>query len=146
MNILLLGSGGREHALAWKLASSPLTDRLICAPGNETEALRSKGVEVIEVRAGNDRRPDLAAVAQELGQRGLTRVMVEGGAEVAAALMAAGLVDRLSLYRAGKILGGDSRSAVAALGLEKVDFAPRFSLRSSRVVGGDTLETWHRGA
>src|SRR6202042_2236169 len=34
MNILLLGSGGREHALAWKLAASPLSDRLICAPGN----------------------------------------------------------------------------------------------------------------
>jgi phosphoribosylamine---glycine ligase len=34
MNILLLGSGGREHALAWKMASSPLTDRLYCAPGN----------------------------------------------------------------------------------------------------------------
>ena len=34
MNILLLGSGGREHALAWKMAASPLTDRLICAPGN----------------------------------------------------------------------------------------------------------------
>src|SRR5580704_7236509 len=34
MNILLLGSGGREHALAWKMASSPLVDRLICAPGN----------------------------------------------------------------------------------------------------------------
>ena len=34
MNILILGSGGREHALAWKLAASPLTDRLFCAPGN----------------------------------------------------------------------------------------------------------------
>ena len=34
MNILLLGSGGREHALAWKMAASPLIDRLICAPGN----------------------------------------------------------------------------------------------------------------
>jgi phosphoribosylamine---glycine ligase len=34
MNILLLGSGGREHALAWKIAASPLTDKLICAPGN----------------------------------------------------------------------------------------------------------------
>jgi phosphoribosylamine---glycine ligase len=34
VNILLLGSGGREHALAWKIAASPLTDRLICAPGN----------------------------------------------------------------------------------------------------------------
>jgi phosphoribosylamine---glycine ligase len=34
MNILLLGSGGREHALAWKMATSPLVDHLYCAPGN----------------------------------------------------------------------------------------------------------------
>jgi phosphoribosylamine--glycine ligase len=34
MNILLLGSGGREHALAWKMAASPLIDKLYCAPGN----------------------------------------------------------------------------------------------------------------
>jgi len=34
MNILLLGSGGREHALAWKIAASPLLGRLYCAPGN----------------------------------------------------------------------------------------------------------------
>ncbi len=34
MNILILGSGGREHALAWKMAASPLADKLYCAPGN----------------------------------------------------------------------------------------------------------------
>jgi phosphoribosylamine--glycine ligase len=34
MNILILGSGGREHALAWKIAASPLTSKLYCAPGN----------------------------------------------------------------------------------------------------------------
>ncbi|MGB8640138.1 MAG: phosphoribosylamine--glycine ligase [Pseudolabrys sp.] len=34
MNILIIGSGGREHALAWKVAASPLTDKLYCAPGN----------------------------------------------------------------------------------------------------------------
>jgi phosphoribosylamine--glycine ligase len=34
MNILLLGSGGREHALAWAISASPLTDKLYCAPGN----------------------------------------------------------------------------------------------------------------
>ncbi len=34
MNVLLVGSGGREHALAWKIAASPLASRLVCAPGN----------------------------------------------------------------------------------------------------------------
>ena len=34
MNILLVGSGGREHALAWKIVQSPLVERLVCAPGN----------------------------------------------------------------------------------------------------------------
>jgi phosphoribosylamine--glycine ligase len=34
MNILLIGSGGREHALAWKIAASPLVERVYCAPGN----------------------------------------------------------------------------------------------------------------
>jgi len=34
MNVLVVGSGGREHALAWKIAQSPLLSRLVCAPGN----------------------------------------------------------------------------------------------------------------
>ena len=34
MNILLIGSGGREHSLAWALSSSPMLTRLVCAPGN----------------------------------------------------------------------------------------------------------------
>ncbi|MFB6358937.1 MAG: phosphoribosylamine--glycine ligase N-terminal domain-containing protein, partial [Thiohalorhabdaceae bacterium] len=34
MRILVIGGGGREHALAWKLAASPRVERVICAPGN----------------------------------------------------------------------------------------------------------------
>src|SRR5215475_14869607 len=34
MKVLLIGSGGREHALAWKMAASPLVEKLYCAPGN----------------------------------------------------------------------------------------------------------------
>jgi phosphoribosylamine--glycine ligase len=44
MNILLLGSGGREHALAWKIAASPLVTRLWCAPGNAGIAREAKCV------------------------------------------------------------------------------------------------------
>jgi diaminohydroxyphosphoribosylaminopyrimidine deaminase/5-amino-6-(5-phosphoribosylamino)uracil reductase len=79
-----------------------------------------------------------------LGERGLTRVLVEGGGEVAASLLGVGLVDRITSYRAGLVLGGDSRPAVADLTLTRLDFAPRFSLVSSRIVGSDTLESWAR--
>jgi diaminohydroxyphosphoribosylaminopyrimidine deaminase/5-amino-6-(5-phosphoribosylamino)uracil reductase len=49
-------------------------------------------------------------------------------------------------YQAGLLLGGDSRSAVGPLALEILGSAPRFALVSSRVVGGDVVETWHRTA
>ena len=46
MNILVLGSGGREHALAWKIAASPLVDQLYCAPGNAGIAHEAHCVEL----------------------------------------------------------------------------------------------------
>jgi phosphoribosylamine--glycine ligase len=46
MNILLLGAGGREHALAWKMAASPLADRLFCAPGNSGIAREAECVDL----------------------------------------------------------------------------------------------------
>jgi len=73
-------------------------------------------------------------------------VLIEGGGQVAAAFLKANLVDRLSIYRGGRVLGADGRPAVGSLGLQKLDFATRFSLLASRVVGGDALETWQRGA
>jgi len=46
MNILLLGSGGREHALAWKIAASPLTTKLWCMPGNAGIAQEAECVPI----------------------------------------------------------------------------------------------------
>jgi diaminohydroxyphosphoribosylaminopyrimidine deaminase/5-amino-6-(5-phosphoribosylamino)uracil reductase len=106
--------------------------------------LKGSGVEIVEVAADAGGHVDIGAAARELGKRGLTRVLIEGGGSIAAAFLKANLVDRLSVYHGGRALGADSRSAVGALGLNKLDFAPRFSLTSNRVVGNDTLETWRR--
>ena len=46
MNILLLGSGGREHAMAWKIAQSPLVDQLFIAPGNAGTAKVGTNVDI----------------------------------------------------------------------------------------------------
>ena len=120
---------------------------LLCTSSASAErraALQKRGIEIIEVAAGNDGRVDIAAAARALGERGLTRVLVEGGGEVASSLLKAGLVDRISRYGAGVVLGGDSRPAIAALGYERLHFAPRFKLVSMRAVGGDTVESWAR--
>src|SRR5690349_3902063 len=71
MNILILGSGGREHALAWKIADSPLTERLYCAPGNAGIAQVAECVplDLAEHAAiaafCRDRRIDLVVVGPE---------------------------------------------------------------------------------
>jgi diaminohydroxyphosphoribosylaminopyrimidine deaminase/5-amino-6-(5-phosphoribosylamino)uracil reductase len=116
------------------------------APAKAREVLQAKGVQVIEVASNAQGRVDIAAASQALGERRLTRVLIEGGGEVAAAFLKAGLVDRVTAYQAGLLMGADSRSAVAPLGLEKLGFAPRFTLVSSRALGGDVVETWHRAA
>ena len=46
MNILVLGSGGREHAIAWKIAQSPKVDQLFIAPGNAGTALVGTNVNI----------------------------------------------------------------------------------------------------
>src|SRR5215472_12497482 len=71
MNILLLGSGGREHALAWKMADSPLTERLYCAPGNAGIAQQAQCVPLdLTDHAGvvafcRERRIELVVVGPE---------------------------------------------------------------------------------
>ena len=82
MNILLLGSGGREHALAWKMAASPLVDRLYCAPGNAGIAQEAECVALDPA--------DHAAVIAFCKQNRIDLVMV--GPE---APLCAGIVDDL---------------------------------------------------
>src|SRR5579862_5821630 len=50
MRVLIIGSGGREHALGWAIAASPLVDRLYCAPGNAGIA---EEAECVAVRTGD---------------------------------------------------------------------------------------------
>ena len=79
-----------------------------------------------------------------MGDAGLTRVFCEGGGSFGAALLQAGLVDRLVGFTAGVALGAEGQPSLGALGLSALADAPRFALEDVRPVGGDVMATWTR--
>ena len=86
MNILLVGSGGREHALAWKIARSPLVRRLVCAPGNPGMAAVGEVRDVAptdiagQVALAREIAADLAVIGPEAAvAAGLADALVAGG-------------------------------------------------------------------
>ena len=107
-------------------------------------ALAAQGVKTVAAEPDAVGEVDLAALLRRLGDEGLTRLLVEGGGRVAAALLRAGLVDRLVWMRAPKIIGNDGIPAIAALGLDRLAGAPGFTLTASETAGGDVVETYGR--
>jgi phosphoribosylamine---glycine ligase len=111
MNVLVIGSGGREHALAWKLAQSPRVAKVFVAPGNAGTA-REEGIANVALTA----IPDLVAFAQEHSALAVV------GPE---APLAAGVVD--TFRAAGLPIFGPTQAA-AQLESSK-DYAKAFMVR-----------------
>ena len=107
MNVLLIGSGGREHALAWKLSASPLLTKLYAAPGNPGIAAEAELVPLSP--------DDHAAIVAFCRERAIDLVVV--GPE---APLVAGLGDRL--HEAGiRVFGGSAAAASGILQAAGVD-------------------------
>ncbi len=105
-------------------------------------AFQAAGFELIPVATGPDGLLDPAEMLREFGDRGITRLLVEGGGRLAASLVAANLVDMIYWFRAPSLIGGDGREALAALGIATPNDAPRFRLSRTARCGVDTLETY----
>lgn len=97
--------------------------------------------EVVQV-ASDDGRPTIAAVLAALAQRNITSVLIEGGGQVAASFLRAGLVNRLEWFRAPILLGAEGRPCVAGLALAKLAYAPKFRRLSAEPVGDDLWERY----
>jgi diaminohydroxyphosphoribosylaminopyrimidine deaminase / 5-amino-6-(5-phosphoribosylamino)uracil reductase len=108
--------------------------------------LLAAGVTLLDVEPDSEKRIDLVAALTALGDRGMTRLLVEGGARLAAALLRARLVDRLAWFHAPLLIGGDGTPAVAALGLDRLAAAPGFERLSVARVGDDMLTTFRARA
>jgi diaminohydroxyphosphoribosylaminopyrimidine deaminase/5-amino-6-(5-phosphoribosylamino)uracil reductase len=118
-----------EAGSAWVLCAKS-------APARRRPALVRRGALLIEVpqRRG---RLDLREALSELGRRGLSEVLVEGGGELAAALLREDLVDELHWFAAPRLLGGDARPALGTLALARLADAFRLRDPELRRLGPD---------
>jgi diaminohydroxyphosphoribosylaminopyrimidine deaminase/5-amino-6-(5-phosphoribosylamino)uracil reductase len=107
--------------------------------------LGAAGAQVIRVAANSTpSRLDLAAVLHALSEKGISRLMVEGGARVASSFVSAGMVDEVWLLRGPQAVGADGVPALDALPLSALTGSPAFKLRASESLGKDTLHIYER--
>ncbi|MEO6301518.1 MAG: dihydrofolate reductase family protein, partial [Paracoccaceae bacterium] len=99
------------------------------------------GAVLIEV-ADENGHADLSQTLHALAAKGLTRILCEGGGQLAAALIRAGLVDEVILHSAGAMIGSEGRPALGALSLVELAQAPRLTLQSQRRLGNDVETRW----
>jgi diaminohydroxyphosphoribosylaminopyrimidine deaminase / 5-amino-6-(5-phosphoribosylamino)uracil reductase len=108
-------------------------------------ALTKAGVTLIDV-AGGEAGVDIVQAVTALAERGITRLLVEGGAQIAASLLRADLVDRIAWFHAPTVMGGDGWPAAQSFGLERLAEMPRFVRHAATPVGADMLTELRRAA
>ena len=145
--VRIVADGRLRLPLTSKLVSTAKDVPLIILtrPDGDTErrkAFEGCGVDLIDVAVDKNGAMDMRVAMDLLAERGLTRVLVEGGARLASSLVQARLVDRLEWFRAPTLLGGDGYPAIASLGIERVGDAPGFLHTHSMQLGADTLSSY----
>jgi diaminohydroxyphosphoribosylaminopyrimidine deaminase/5-amino-6-(5-phosphoribosylamino)uracil reductase len=107
--------------------------------------LGAAGAQVIRVAtATTPPGLDLGGVLRALCEKGITRLLVEGGARVASSFVAAGLVDEVWLLRGADPVGADGVAALDALPLTSITQSPSFRVRASESLQNDTLTIYER--
>jgi diaminohydroxyphosphoribosylaminopyrimidine deaminase / 5-amino-6-(5-phosphoribosylamino)uracil reductase len=112
------------------------------APPDREQALRGHGIEVLRTESPTE--VDLAAVLRWLAARGITRLMVEGGPTVAAAMIAADLVDEIALFRSPIAIGSSGLDALTGLPLGALTHPRGLHSLGVEPLGSDSLETFVR--
>lgn len=127
---------GAEHNPVWILHRNG-ADKL------RRQALEGAGVKLIELPSSSA-GVDLQTGMRLLAERGLTRVLAEGGGTLAAGLLRADLVDRLAWFHAPGVMGGDGFPAAQGFGVQMLSQMPRFQPVSVCRWGEDTLSHFTR--
>ena len=122
-----------------------MTSNLAEAPA--AMKLGAAGAKVIRVATATPPPGlDLPTVLRALAEKGITRLLVEGGARVASSLVAAGFVDEVWLLRGAEPVGAGGVAALGALPLTSITQSPNFRVRASQSLQKDTLTIYERAA
>jgi diaminohydroxyphosphoribosylaminopyrimidine deaminase / 5-amino-6-(5-phosphoribosylamino)uracil reductase len=107
--------------------------------------LGAAGAQVIRVATtGSPPGLDLLAALRALAEKGITRLMVEGGSRVASSFVAVGLADEVWLLRGSEAVGAGGIAALDALPLSAITQSPGFKVRASESLDKDTLTVYER--
>jgi diaminohydroxyphosphoribosylaminopyrimidine deaminase/5-amino-6-(5-phosphoribosylamino)uracil reductase len=119
-----------------------MTSSLAEAPA--ATKLGAAGAQVLRVATTTTPGLDLPSVLHALSEKGITRLLVEGGARVASSFVAAGLVDEAWLLRGADAIGAGGVPALDALPLTALTESPAFKRRASEALQKDTLTIYER--
>ena len=149
--VRIILDGGLSLSLTSRLAQTAKDVPLwICHRAGLDKARRKTweeiGATLIEVAHSDTGERDLADMAIQLGERGLTRVLCEGGGHLASSMIAAELVDTLVTFTAGLAIGSEGGAVFGPLQIDALADAPQFDLVQSRTVGHDIMTTWKPNA
>ena len=103
------------------------------------EALTAAGAEVLELSESKEGGIDFCELLKVLGSRGIDSLFIEGGAEINFSALKAGIVNRMYVFLAPKIFGGNAKSPVSGSGIESPEEAFNFKLASVTQFEGDIL-------
>ena len=149
--VRIILDGGLSLSLTSRLARTAQTTPLWICHREGADKARMKtwkeiGATLIEVAHGETGELDLQDMAIQLGKRGITRVLCEGGGQVASSMISADLVDVLVTFTAGMAIGSEGASVFGPMQIDALQDAPRFKLISSRTVGVDIMNVWKPSA
>jgi diaminohydroxyphosphoribosylaminopyrimidine deaminase / 5-amino-6-(5-phosphoribosylamino)uracil reductase len=110
----------------------------------DTQTLQERGAEIVPVSVDEHGLIDVQDALETLAQRGITRILVEGGPLVARAFLDADLVDEAVVYQGSAPAGNDGLTPFAGDGLDRLTASGHFTLTALRSFGPDRMTWWRR--
>ena len=111
---------------------------------HKLKKLEAKGVKIILSPLSGDPKTDLITVLKHLGKLGLTRLLFEPGSQLGAALLTAGLIDQLVVFRSSSIAGNDGVGMIGNLYLSEISNMPKMVRNYGLKIEENYLEVFER--